>query len=684
MLKDIATGALGAGSGVAGTEAVSGNEAVGEKFATALSAVEELQNGEVAGTEFFPGQVHASTEDATVAPVTLAALPGAGVPPVAGDVPLAGGDAAVEPVDLKSAAPGGTNTPPAKGQDGAADVPASAPSSTPDSSPQGAAGDFASQPGSDLPPVNWQEAQSPKVVIPNVVGSKPASDKTQPSVAPVLEGEHASVPAGVRAPVPNVGAEIKPAPVETAAVTPSIVPSNDNAGLPNIISEPQALDVQERQRVAPAEQPPVTDRRWKTELPEAARSSLFKDAMVAGKQVDVFATLSSEIVADDDIGSVPVLRSALPSQAKLPDILATPLAPKAPLNGELSKQEQSNLPQANLQQDGASATPPPSVAEGMEDTELDLQISRPLPELVTANNGTQRQGGAAGARADSTMAAQLAPTPQLTPAQIFGRPSANNAVQRQDTDVPVPDLSDLDPLSEAPSVAKSPNPERKTGPAAAGAANISAAVSGAAPAAGASATAGFAAALVPAEPVAVESDAEPASMFDPKVSGLGSDVLRSVRQDALNMPTQAQSGQVATQVAAEISRNLQNGNTRFQMRFDPPELGRVEVNMRVAADGSVQAHLIVDRPETLDMFMRDQRGLERALEAAGLTTDSDNLKFTLKDQGGQNSQFSQEQRDESADGHASNAAGNDAEEETADQIVHLNIGSDGSGLDIRV
>ena len=68
--------------------------------------------------------------------------------------------------------------------------------------------------------------------------------------------------------------------------------------------------------------------------------------------------------------------------------------------------------------------------------------------------------------------------------------------------------------------------------------------------------------------------------------------------------------------------------------MDPAELGRVDVDLKISRDGTVKAHLSVERRETLDMFMRDQRGLERALDAAGLKLESGDLQLSLKDQGG--------------------------------------------------
>jgi len=72
------------------------------------------------------------------------------------------------------------------------------------------------------------------------------------------------------------------------------------------------------------------------------------------------------------------------------------------------------------------------------------------------------------------------------------------------------------------------------------------------------------------------------------------------------------------------------GNSHFQIRLDPPELGRIEVKLEFDAAGQVNARLIVDKSETLDLMQRDQRGLERALQQAGLDTNKTNLEFSLR------------------------------------------------------
>ncbi|QQR39643.1 flagellar hook-length control protein FliK [Devosia rhizoryzae] len=91
-------------------------------------------------------------------------------------------------------------------------------------------------------------------------------------------------------------------------------------------------------------------------------------------------------------------------------------------------------------------------------------------------------------------------------------------------------------------------------------------------------------------------------------------------QQQLNLP----------QIAFEMARQVEGGNTRFQIRLDPPELGRIDVRLEIDNAGSVSARLTVEKAETLDLMQRDQRGLERALQQAGVDAGKTNLEFSLK------------------------------------------------------
>ena len=95
-------------------------------------------------------------------------------------------------------------------------------------------------------------------------------------------------------------------------------------------------------------------------------------------------------------------------------------------------------------------------------------------------------------------------------------------------------------------------------------------------------------------------------------------------------------------VPVAIAAQAKDGTNRFEIRLDPPDLGRIDVQLNVDKQGNVTSHLVVDRSSTLDMLRRDAPQLQRALQDAGLKTGSDTLQFSLRDQGA-NAQSQQQQ-----------------------------------------
>jgi flagellar hook-length control protein FliK len=88
-----------------------------------------------------------------------------------------------------------------------------------------------------------------------------------------------------------------------------------------------------------------------------------------------------------------------------------------------------------------------------------------------------------------------------------------------------------------------------------------------------------------------------------------------------------------------IAARAKAGSNQFDIRLDPPELGRIDVRLDVGANGQVTSHVTADRPETLTLLQNQQPQLERALEQAGLKTADNGMQFSLRDQSftGQNS-----------------------------------------------
>jgi len=97
---------------------------------------------------------------------------------------------------------------------------------------------------------------------------------------------------------------------------------------------------------------------------------------------------------------------------------------------------------------------------------------------------------------------------------------------------------------------------------------------------------------------------------------------------AMNQPVPLQ----GAALAIEIASRAKDGSRQFEIRLDPPELGRIDVKLDVDKNGQVSTHLTVDRPETLDLLRRDSQGLDRALQQAGLKTSDSGIEFSLRQQ----------------------------------------------------
>ncbi|AZU04909.1 flagellar hook-length control protein [Glycocaulis alkaliphilus] len=92
------------------------------------------------------------------------------------------------------------------------------------------------------------------------------------------------------------------------------------------------------------------------------------------------------------------------------------------------------------------------------------------------------------------------------------------------------------------------------------------------------------------------------------------------------------SGHVA-ELGQMIARRFADGSRSFDIRLDPPELGRVQVRLEIGADRSVQAMLTAEKPEALAELQRNARELEKALADAGLDLGENGIGFALSEGG---------------------------------------------------
>jgi flagellar hook-length control protein FliK len=143
---------------------------------------------------------------------------------------------------------------------------------------------------------------------------------------------------------------------------------------------------------------------------------------------------------------------------------------------------------------------------------------------------------------------------------------------------------------------------------------------------------------------APNAQANPASTPSPapdNVSVPPAGNLSAASESSADMPVKlavaTREGQTAEMqsLALHIAARWAKGDSRFTIRLDPPELGRIDVNLNVTSHGHAEAVLAVEKPQTLDLLLRDAPTLERALKDAGLELGG-NLSFSLKGEGRQN------------------------------------------------
>lgn len=172
---------------------------------------------------------------------------------------------------------------------------------------------------------------------------------------------------------------------------------------------------------------------------------------------------------------------------------------------------------------------------------------------------------------------------------------------------------------------------------------------------------------------AAGSDRAPAPAQQAQTSATSASAPSSPSQ-----PSSALASAAVAQVATEIASHAGSRRTRFEVRLDPGELGRVDVRLDIGHDGRVSTRLIVEKAETLDMLKHDARELTRTLEQAGFQLGQGGLAFQLKD--GRQPLWTQE-----ADASAPKRASEDIEEAAPVASAYARPARSGaSGVDMTV
>ncbi|WP_157950444.1 flagellar hook-length control protein FliK [Pannonibacter carbonis] len=334
----------------------------------------------------------------------------------------------------------------------------------------------------------------------------------------------------------------------------------------------------------------------------------------------------------------------------------------------------------DLLQFAMASTGPNADVEAVSLQEPGLDVADPAPVLVA---------GAA------TQAAKVAPV--RAPNTRSGLASEASLLAADPDSTDLAELQDRSPLANR--LAAAAEGQFMQGSSLRGTAGADAASAGSNEAAArltGQAAAGSSRGEAPALAIAMEAAAaaaefgESLSDADAMFGARGATPMTRAEAQAANLPGPQMAQAAAAQVAAQMQQQARPGQSRFQIRLDPAELGRIDVEMTVTKDGEVKAKLTVDKSETLDLFMRDQRSLERALEAAGLKAEQGSLQFSLRDEGGRSFSFSGEgsdhngSRQQGGDGQSAEADASQAERLASERVAQLYRGNASGGLDIRI
>lgn len=181
------------------------------------------------------------------------------------------------------------------------------------------------------------------------------------------------------------------------------------------------------------------------------------------------------------------------------------------------------------------------------------------------------------------------------------------------------------------------------------------------------------------ESAATTASAHPSSHASATAQAHAADQARFNQADATSRNAMPQ--HVADQVAVHIAKAIKGGDDHIKISLRPESLGQVEVQLKIAADGRVKAVVQIDKPETMELMLRDARGLERALQDAGLKTDSGSLSFNLR---GQDQQREHARNEFSGNGGAGGVDVINPEDEISAVEAMVALSRANGGIDVRV
>jgi flagellar hook-length control protein FliK len=75
--------------------------------------------------------------------------------------------------------------------------------------------------------------------------------------------------------------------------------------------------------------------------------------------------------------------------------------------------------------------------------------------------------------------------------------------------------------------------------------------------------------------------------------------------------------------------HAEDGAQRLTVRLNPPELGQVQVRIDRSPEAPARVEIVVEKPETLTLLLRDQPQLQHALDQAGVPAEGRSVTFHI-------------------------------------------------------
>jgi flagellar hook-length control protein FliK len=124
-------------------------------------------------------------------------------------------------------------------------------------------------------------------------------------------------------------------------------------------------------------------------------------------------------------------------------------------------------------------------------------------------------------------------------------------------------------------------------------------------------------------------------------------VVEAAAQNALRGSSAPQMAALVSRIGEQFLERFTGKTSTFEIRLDPPELGKVDIRVEVGTDGKVMAVLAARDPSVADALMRGAKTLENALTQAGLNLSEGGVQVEL-DQN-KNSAFANQDSDDVAE-----------------------------------